>query len=482
MSQRKIVYIGIHVPGDELEEIDFYSDQSLLDADIVLFEPTLGEITFDDSSYQGKRSLGDHNSFRLQEQLQHWRSELDAAIKAGKLVIVFLAKPEEVFVRTGERQFSGTGRNRQVTNIVTGTSSYRALPFQPTVHVRRGSAITRTRDLGAFAAYWDAFGDVSPYEVTLESKATTVLLNTKTGEKVVGATLEFQSGGAVHLLPPVRLEGDKYVRENEETGLLDWTDDALIAGKRFVSAIIALDDAIKSDSRHTPPPDWTLGTPYRMQREYALEAQITAIGQELEARQQERGRLIAEHAEVGTLRRLLYAQGKELETSIIDALRLLGFVAQPYEDAESEFDVVFTSPEGGRFLGEAEGKDSSAVSIDKLSQLERNIQEDFTKDGVTSYASGVLFGNAHRLKPPAERGDAFTAKCITGAQRSGIALVRTTDLFEVARYQAETPDAQFAAACRAAIAGGGGAVVAFPPLPVPPIAETGQLKAIEGQD
>ena len=64
--------------------------------------------------------------------------------------------------------------------------------------------------------------------------------------------------------------------------------------------------------------------------------------------------------------------------AILEALRLLGFQANNYKDAESEFDAVFEAPEG-RFLGEAEGKDNAQVNIDKMRQLEMNIQEDFAR-------------------------------------------------------------------------------------------------------
>jgi len=48
------------------------------------------------------------------------------------------------------------------------------------------------------------------------------------------------------------------------------------------------------------------------------------------------------------------------------------------------------SPEGDRYIGEAEGKENKAVNIDKLGQLERNIQEDFARDEVQEPARGIL--------------------------------------------------------------------------------------------
>src|SRR5207253_1305553 len=102
-----------------------------------------------------------------------------------------------------------------------------------------------------------------------------------------------------------------------------------------------------------------------------------------------------------------------------------------------------TSAEG-RFIGEVEGKDKNAINIDKFSQLERNIHEDLARDEVVTPAKGVLFGNAHRLKAVEERGEFFTAKVLAAAARTGCALVRAPDLFEVARYVKDSGNEKFA--------------------------------------
>jgi hypothetical protein len=127
-------------------------------------------------------------------------------------------------------------------------------------------------------------------------------------------------------------------------------------------------------------------------------------------------------------------------------------------------------------LGEVEGKDSRAVNIDKFSQLERNLHEDFAREGVTDYAKGVLFGNAERLKPPTERREAFTAKCVTAAKRVHVALVRTADLFDCVRYLQANPDPDYARACREKIFEADGLVVVFP---VPPVSTFTNLREKE---
>jgi hypothetical protein len=138
----------------------------------------------------------------------------------------------------------------------------------------------------------------------------------------------------------------------------------------------------------------------------------------------------------------------------------------------SEFDAVFISPEG-RCLGEAEGKDNKAINIDKFSQLERNLQEDFVREEVEEYAKGVLFGNAYRLQPLDKRGDYFTEKCVSAAKRVRATLVRTPDLFGPARYLKENPsDTAYAKQCREAMFATEGGVLVFPS---PPVGDTSSL-------
>jgi hypothetical protein len=83
-------------------------------------------------------------------------------------------------------------------------------------------------------------------------------------------------------------------------------------------------------------------------------------------------------------------------------------------------------------------------------------------------AVGVLFGNAYRLMLPAERLAYFTEKVCKGAAVANIALVRTTDLFRVARFLKDNPNPNFGKLCREAILDGAGKVVVFPDLPVGP--------------
>jgi hypothetical protein len=474
VAKRRIFTVGFELPGSEFESIEFGSNQTLLDADIILFEPTLGFLSTErdlmnggPALYAGIPTLNQHSSFVAKKQVDHWRSEIVAAVNAGKLVIIYLAEPIERYRYTGETRYSGTGKSRAATSIVARISSYDSVPNLSQVTPKSGTSIKLSKEGAYLAPYWNEFNDYSPYEVEIEGEFSKTLLNPTVGDRIVGAAFHGKAGTLL-FLPPLRYDDEEFIRDSDdaENDESYWTDDALKFGKRLVSSLVALADTLKNAVKATPPPDWSTRSKYRLTQETVLEAAILKCASDAAALLIEKERLESELLDVGGLRRLLFEQGSPLEGAVLDAMRLLGFDAKSFADGESEFDGIFVCPEG-RCLGEVEGKDSKAVNIEKFGQLERNIQEDFARDEVTEYAKGILFGNAYRLAPIEERGEFFTAKCLSAAKRIGAALIRTPDLFVPTRYLKESPsDAEYALKCRQAIFATTGAIVIFPRPPV----------------
>lgn len=464
MSKARIFSIGFEFPGGEVEYIDFFSDQSLLDADIIIYEPSLPREIFSPYEFEGKKVISESYSYEVVEALFHWRSELRHAVEAGKVVFIFLSKPEKACVYTGEKKYSGTGRNRIETRMLDSVSTYGAIPVKLTPVPSAGSKIRFVSRLGYLTTYWKEFSSSSPYKVYIECDFSDVLLRTHSGDRIVGAAFHAKNHGTFLFLPPISYDRAEFVRRNDEDGEEHWTEEAVSFGKRLISSIVEVGRALQSSKVETPPPHWSCESKYRFDEESELERVISAKTSQIEALQDEKSELQHELEQAGALRRLLYEKGVPLEEAIHEALTLFGFKTERYIDGESEFDAVFVSPEG-RFLGEAEGKDNKPTNVDKLSQLMRNLHEDFSRDDVEDYAKGVLFGNAYRLAPIEERSESFTEKCKKGAAQAKIALVRTCDLVEPARYLKENTDDGYAKKCREVILYTEGQVVEFP---IPP--------------
>lgn len=465
MAKSNIIIVGLDIPGVEAETTSLKSKVSLLDYDIAIIDPAIYDFYgYGDDDYLGKRCLDDSNSFSLKEHIEHWRREILESIKAGKNIFLMLNNEQDVYVATGEKSYSGTGRNRQTTRHVTKTSNYLIIPGGINVTNSSGSSMSLVGKDNIVASYWSAMGELSEFRVLLDGEGVRSIIQTKTGQKTVGARIRYKSsGGNLFLLPYIDFERDEFSYKNEEDEKYYWTKEAIALGKKFISSICALDKAISSTSELSAKPDWLTQNKFVLPKEEKARDKLIEVESKIDDLQKKKEQLEQEIENESVLKRLLYENGKPLEGAILVALELMGFAVSKFENAESEFDVVFESKEG-RLIGEAEGKDNKAINITKLRQLEMNIHEDFERDEVNEMAKGALIGNAYRLVEPDERQDFFTDKCLTAANRSGTALIRTIDLFKVAKYFSGKKDSSYSKKCRKTIIDTVG-VVTFPELP-----------------
>jgi hypothetical protein len=136
--------------------------------------------------YLGKPSLSESASFKLKEAANHWRRELRSALEVGKSVVVFLTDETEMYIDTGERRYSGTGRNRQTTNLVEPFSTYSQLPIDLAAIASVGSKMKLVPGDEWLNGYWTQFGDRSEYRAILTNSDLTPAITTASGDKTVG--------------------------------------------------------------------------------------------------------------------------------------------------------------------------------------------------------------------------------------------------------------------------------------------------------
>jgi hypothetical protein len=389
---KSVFSVGLALPGNAAEFVPFRSDRALFDADIVIFTPTFGDYSEADE-YLGCSRIEESDSTDLVQDCQHWRNELQAAVDAGKIVFIMLYKPVQVYYDTGQRSYSGTGRNRVTTRVVNSKNSYDAIPVSLKGLTPRGGSEIASLNLGPIAAYWAQFGRDSSYEVyfNYDEAGLVPLLATKNRERLVGALSRSKGGGAFVLLPPVQWDDGAF---SYKRGKQDyWNKAGMAFGKRLVAALLDAAQTLQRAGARSPVPEWATAAEHATELEGKLQERLELIDAQTAALADSRRCVQTELEDAGVLRWLLYETGKPLESAILKALGLLGFVSEPFREGQSEFDAVFTAPEG-RCLGEAEGKDNKAINVDKISQLARNLEEDYAREEVTSYAKGVLFGNA----------------------------------------------------------------------------------------
>ena len=469
---KTVLTVDCEIPGGFGEHVQFFSKASLLDGEFVLFQPTIPS-AFARESYQGKPLYPESYSFQIQEAVAHWQKELADVLKAGKTVFFLLSEVEQAFVYSGQKTSSGTGRNHSVTKTVTPVSNYDLLPFSMKAIESKGISMSLVASESLLREYWRQFGDDSSYCVHLtNSPQLKPLVTARGSDRVVGGIIHQQSGGAFVLLPWIDFYREEFFTDESETAEdaeddEEWTNEAKAWGAKFCDALESLDKAIRSEAAGTPAPPWIHSAELRTLKETSLTDELDHVRSEITNLEEQQNELEARVKDAGSLKGLLYEQGIPLEHAVLKAMRLIGFEADSYRDSDSEFDGVLECSEG-RCIGEVEGRDHRAIDINKMRQLEVNVLEDFSRDEVSKPAKGILFGNGYRLTHPSERpAEQFTAKCVTAAERNGTVLIRTSDLFEVAKALSDFPDADFATACRETIFNTKGKVVTFPPFPEP---------------
>jgi hypothetical protein len=450
--EKSLITIEYEVPGFSDCFYRYSSDQSLLDADVIIFEPE----KFDSDS--GKASYDESYSDQLKRDTEHWRKELATALEYGKTVFLIFRKYQLATVYTGRKELKGT----RTINYVEDYSNYEFLPIAlPAIVSKSGTEIVFTGN-PAFSEFWKEFKKYLRYESYLNDNITTPIFVTKTGERPIGGVFKLGKGNLV-LIPPPVYDQEKFITKNKKKEDI-WTKPALEFGRSLVKALFDIDKILKAGLQRTPPPSWVDSPIYSSTEEEDANSAVKKASQDIEKLLKEKEELIKNLANTRQPKDLLFETGKSLENAVTEALNFLGYSAENYNDGNLELDQVIVSPEKKRFIGECEGKDTSAVSIDKFRQLEENIQSDLQRDDVTEPAIGILFGNGFRLTKPEDRQEQFTTKCLTSAKR-GTILVRTADLYPIVRYLRENKDDIFAKACRDAIAASKGTVVKFPPTP-----------------
>ena len=438
MAKEEIFCVGKKIPGYDHQYVPFGSNQSLLDADIIIFEPNLYNIASDFNSQQwgNVEDVLTHQFHYIKDAIQRWQKELNDAFVAGKTIFVLLRKPEGYQTNFGEIQ------------------TYGCLSINfPSLTEATGKRVKQTNEGKLLASYWKAMRDISRYEVHYDSRYLNhnrhdifgiPLMVTSSGDRCVASWFKGDSGHII-LLPALDLENSGQ-------------------GKALINCLVRIHKYLQGSSTRTPQPEWCESEMYILEGEKKLHCRIAEIEKETHKLKEERDACIQDLEKQTLPRALLYETGKILESAVIDAMETFGFRADRYSDNESDFDIVFESAEG-RCLGEVEGKDNKPIDIHKFQQLERHISEDFARPEIKKHAKGVLFGNPFRLTEPDNREQPFTDKVHQAAKRTGTALVHTPDMFPLVKYLKCKSDPTLSKQIRKVIVETEGEKVKFPKVP-----------------
>ncbi|PZR28268.1 MAG: hypothetical protein DI535_07640 [Citrobacter freundii] len=468
---KRLNNIGIEIPASGENYIKIDSTRSLSEADIAIFCPSLdytsystleGDVWNEKSrEHEGKKLYNKASSAKIADHIKHWNSEIDHFLANGGTLVIILTKKDEFYAYAGSRTVSGTGKNQKVTEHVGICSNYEFLPFKEISFLpSSGKTVLPTNSL--VKELFENLKDFFSYETYIKGlELESACFTTKNKDRVLGATLKIKKGHVV-FIPNISFDIPQLIKYTNKSNKGTWTDEAIQYGKIFTNCLVEIDKTLRKVESKTPEPIWLKTEQYNLKSSKRTKAIIEKNKLEIEKRLNEIERLKLVLEEDESLKDLLFETGKMLEKAVIKGLTILGYKAEKYDDGVLELDQIIISPEGQRFIGECEGKDSKDIDVSKFRQLLDGLNADFEKETVSEKAYGLLFGNPQRLTNPSERILNFTNKCKIGAKRENIGLIQTEDLFIVCKYIIENSDLEFATKCRKAIFSQLGEVVKFP--------------------
>ncbi|TKC07994.1 hypothetical protein FA048_12580 [Pedobacter polaris] len=448
---KNIVAVNFSFPS--IDQISYQSGQSLLDYDIVLFDPEFPKMPRIDFTGGGS-CITIEGAERLKTAIAHWGGEIKDALKAGK-TIFFLLNDYEIDSGAAGYSIGTRGVKNYTTSQIT---NYDVLPTSISIRNAKGKHL-KVVD-AKFKGLYALIKDISEYKVVFTSEIRNKLFTTRDGSNVISAISRFKDlSGCIVYLPYFDISE---LKTYSQQGGSKWKPEATRISKGIVSQLVEIDKLLSSQAEGTPKPEWmnSVDFPKKISE---IDMSIQKFEEEIIALHTLKDAELMEKEELIQYSALLFENGKPLEKAVEKSLQLLGYTVENFKDGDIEIDHLISHTNGIRMIGESEGKDNSAIDISKFRQLESNINEDFERDDVEVPAKGIIFGNGHRLVEPHLRADQFTQKCLTNAKRLGTALVKTVDLYEVVVYVLDNAnDKQFQTNCRKAIESTTGEVVEFP--------------------
>lgn len=248
----KQVLLGINTEFESLnypnfDENSFTSSISILDYEAVVISTDFIRNQYKESStspYQNKRLLSEYASSQIKQDYMIMKEQLIELLKQGKNIFVLMGNNENCYIYTGEKQYSGTGKNARATNIVTEFDMYSFLPVKISATHVYGE---RTEICGKkpYADFFKKTKECYHYAAYFTMPQPSALLNIYGSNKAISAVFEYENGKIILL--PLPYYEDDYIEEKY------WKK----YGKLYLDALFELSERMSASVDDYVLPEWT---------------------------------------------------------------------------------------------------------------------------------------------------------------------------------------------------------------------------------
>ena len=413
MSNKKI--IGLNTKFGSLKYEGFFEGRfrasiSLLDYDAVVIDVgCLAESYPKDETFRNKPLLSDFCSHQIREDFSVIKEQIIELLKLGRNLFLLMGRNDNCYVYTGEKQYSGTGKNARTTNMVQEFDMYSFLP----IGIKATHVSGMEWSICGNSPYRDFFkqtAKLSQYESYFRIREQcTPLAKIKGTEKMVAAVIPYEQGKIICLPQPYYKENYKKVEY--------WRNN----GKVYLDSLFELDDKLSIADEECNLPAWAddihlLGEKEELQKREKIERKIVELQLELERQKQ----LIEG---IQRYKLLLTSTGAVLEEITKKVLSELGFVILDAEKGRS--DIIAKYNDIG-VVAEIKGVTKSAAEK-HAAQLEKWVSQYIEE--TESTPRPLLIVNGYCETPIANRTESvFPQQMLKYCEARGHALITTTQL------------------------------------------------------
>lgn len=311
------------------DEYHFKSAVSFLDYDAVIINATsLTELYRSDRQYQNKRLLRECASMEIKNEFTRIRDQIKELLKQGKNVYVLMGKNEDCSIYTGEKQYSGTGKNTRTTNIVQDFDAFSFLPIKISathVYGEKFENCSKQPYFDFFKKTEECFG----YDAFFDADSKNTLLKIPKTNKAISAVYEIFQGKVI-LLPMPYFEDDytdvKYWKKN---------------GKIYLEQLFHLNERLSVFDDDYSLPEWAENILILNEKEelQKLSKEVEKL-HKIERAIEKQKKVIYSTQQYKTL---LTASGDRLEEIVKKVMVELGFVLLNAERGRSDIIAEFGS-------------------------------------------------------------------------------------------------------------------------------------------
>jgi len=430
----RVLCLDVDLPDPRVTHVEFASTTSVFEYDVVVWDPvnTFNEYIYtkdvrDFRTYYGLPYLDPDESMRFLSEVKRRRAEFEEFLGLGRTLVVFAAPPQELYIDTGQRQTSGTGRNQKVTNLVDKQDLLSALPYRQAAMPAQGSTIT-VSDLG-LSAIIRRYREWWYYRAILEDfPGQCIAVVTGTG-KALGSFLRTDSNGVIVQLPDVHPSMDKPSDDGHGEGAKadspeDEPEASMSSPKELYRDLLDWIAGLRISDDDTPA--WLrdfifIEAEPQTKRLHDLQGQITKLAEQVSLIQREQAfdrRWLT----------LVTGTGSALEARVTEAFELLGFVISA--PVVGRRDIRMTADQGVAVV-EVKGVGKSSAESHVM-QLEKWVAEAYLENEKPH--KGILVVTSWRELPLDQRAEpTFPPQMVPTAEARGHCLMTGLQLLSMVR-------------------------------------------------